>query len=71
MKARADDIPVSWRVLASVFGGILLTVLAWQTSRAVTQLEQIKEAVVVAVHRIEDHERRIGNLETLYLKREQ
>ena len=62
--------PPSWQVVATVLGGILLSVIAWEVSRAVDSLREIERTLAVAVQRVEDHERRIGNLETLFLKPE-
>lgn len=58
----------SWQVIATVFGGMLLSVIAWQITRVVETLEDIDKSLAVAVQRIEEHERRLQNLETLFLK---
>lgn len=60
----------SWQVVATALGGILLSLIAWEVSRAVDSLREIEKTLAVAVQRVEDHERRIGNLETLFLKPE-
>lgn len=65
------EMPLTWQVIATALGGILLTVIAWETSRAVEALRDIEKSLAIAVQRLDEHERRLGNLETLYLKREQ
>lgn len=64
------ELPLTWRVAATLTGGLLLSIIAYETSRAVEALRDIEKSLAVAVQRLDDHERRIGNLETLYFKRD-
>lgn len=59
---------VTWSVVASTLGGLLLGIIAWECNRATRQLEDIARTLAVAVQRVEDHDRRLQNLETLFLK---
>ena len=64
------ELPPSWKAAATVTGGILLSVIAWEVSRAVDSLREIERTLAVAVQQIQDLDRRVQNLETLFLKPE-
>ena len=64
-----------WQSLTTGLIGLLLSLIAWNVNQATDQLRamnikiaEIGQTLAVAVFRLEDHERRLGNLETLYMK---